>query len=223
MDMIRNGNYPVEKHRVQTKDGYILTLHRIPRTTTKLNDRKVILLMHGTWLLIISIPLCQYFFICVRLKGISDSAQAFLNDYTQKPTAFRLFESGYDVWMINARGNVFSQRHAKLNSSDPQFWDFSWNEIGVFDIPATIDYILSLTNVTKLAYAGVSQGGSVILVTLSELPSYNDKISTAHLMAPVIILKHFNGPIPKSVDIMNLLSVSFVFLFITHLIMPDFN
>jgi len=29
--MIRKAGYPVETHIVQTEDGYLLTLHRIPR------------------------------------------------------------------------------------------------------------------------------------------------------------------------------------------------
>lgn len=88
----------------------------------------------------------------------------------------------------------------------------SWHEIGVYDLPATIDYILEQTNQTKLAYAGVSQGGAVILVTLSERPQYNEKIIIAQLMAPAVILKYFNAPFPKSVDLMNLLGVSQIFL-----------
>lgn len=95
-----------------------------------------------------------------------------------------------------------------MASNDSKFWDFSWHEIGIYDVPATIDYILKLTNQTKLAYAGVSQGGAVILVTLSELPEYNEKISLAQLMAPAVLFKYFNAPFPKSVDLINLFGVS---------------
>lgn len=77
---------------------------------------------------------------------------------------------GFDVWLINARGNVFSRNHVQMNASDTKYWDFSWHEIGVYDIPASIDYILALTNQTKMAYAGVSQGGAVIL---GDLPPKN--------------------------------------------------
>lgn len=104
----------------------------------------------------------------------------------------------------------------KKNQSSP-FLSFSlslfasWHEIGVYDLPATIDYILEQTNQTKLAYAGVSQGGAVILVTLSEKPQYNKKIIVAQLMAPAVILKHFRAPFPKSVDLMNLFGVGYFF------------
>lgn len=62
------------------------------------------------------------------------------------------------VWIGNARGNTYSRRHITLDPKDPKFWDFSWHEIGVYDIPATIDYVLANTNQTKLSYVGHSQG-----------------------------------------------------------------
>lgn len=57
-------------------------------------------------------------------QGISDSAQAFLDYRHQKSTAFELNNAGFDVWMINARGNVFSRHHINMTVDDPSFWDF---------------------------------------------------------------------------------------------------
>lgn len=47
--MIQRGNAPSEKHKIETKDGYILTLHRILPKHVNENNRKVILLMHGSY------------------------------------------------------------------------------------------------------------------------------------------------------------------------------
>lgn len=105
---------------------------------------------------------------------------------------------------------MFSRQHINLNTSGPEYWDFSWHEIGVYDVPATIDYILEQTNHLKVAFIGDSQGAAVILVTLSELPEYNAKISIAHLMAPAVIFKHMHAVVPRSIKLMNLLGVSFV-------------
>lgn len=58
-------------------------------------------------------------------------------------------------------------------------------EMGVYDQPAIIDYILAKTNTSKLYYIGYSQGTTSLLVMLSERPEYNDKIYAASLMAPV--------------------------------------
>lgn len=51
MDMIQTEHYPAEKHTLQTKDGYILTVYRIPNMNIQRTNRKVILFMHGMTLL----------------------------------------------------------------------------------------------------------------------------------------------------------------------------
>lgn len=47
MQMVHQQNYPVERHTVQTKDGYLLTMYRMPNMNEQRDNRKVILLMHG--------------------------------------------------------------------------------------------------------------------------------------------------------------------------------
>lgn len=74
--------------------------------------------------------------------------------------AYILAEEGFDVWMGNARGNAYSRRHVSLNPDsilNTNFWKFSWDEIGNFDLPAMIDYVLEATNEPRLHYIGHSQ------------------------------------------------------------------
>lgn len=47
MQMVHQQNYPIERHIVQTKDGYMLTMYRLPNMNEQRDNRKVILLMHG--------------------------------------------------------------------------------------------------------------------------------------------------------------------------------
>lgn len=47
LNIIRSGKLPAQKHTVETKDGYILSLYRIPKMDEKQENRKVVLLMHG--------------------------------------------------------------------------------------------------------------------------------------------------------------------------------
>lgn len=95
--------------------------------------------------------------------------------------------------MANVRGTTYSRNHTTLNPDKPEFWNFSWNEIGVFDIPAIIDYILAYSNQSQLIYVGHSQGVASIFVTLTELPEYNEKLAMVHAMTPPIIFK-YNHP-----------------------------
>ncbi|KAL1451344.1 hypothetical protein WDU94_005731 [Cyamophila willieti] len=100
-EIISHLGYPVEKHFIQTEDGYILALHRIPpRGPTK---GPPVLMMHG-------------------FLAASDQWM-FRNDST-KDLPFLLSNSGLDVWLGNLRGNVYSRHHAKLSPDKMEFWEF---------------------------------------------------------------------------------------------------
>lgn len=52
---------------------------------------------------------------------------------------FLLAEQGCDVWFANARGNKYSQQHMSKNPKDLPFWDFSLNEMAMYDLPDAVD------------------------------------------------------------------------------------
>lgn len=104
--------------------------------------------------------------------------------------AYLLSDNGYDVWLGNSRGTDQSQRHKHLSATSDEYWDFSFHEIGFFDVRAMIDFTLKKTKSPKLFYVGHSQGATAILVLLSMLPEYNQKILQAHLMAPASFMKN---------------------------------
>lgn len=64
----------------------------------------------------------------------------------------------------------------------------SWHEIGMFDLPATIDYILKETGKEQLVYIGHSMGTTMLFTALSMDPSYNEKIKMAFLLSPIAYL-----------------------------------
>lgn len=112
------------------------------------------------------------------------------------------------MWLGNSRGNGHSLKHKTFNSKSKQFWNFSWHEIGFYDLPAMIDYVLEATNSSKVFYIGHSQGTTSLLVLLSMRPEYNQKIIHAHLMAPAVFMKSFPHPVGRMV--MNELEVNFL-------------
>ena len=71
-----------------------------------------------------------------------DMMQYVANNGSVAP-AFVLGRAGYDVWLNNNRGTRFSQKHIKYTIKDKEFWDFSWEEMGVHDTPAAISYVLN--------------------------------------------------------------------------------
>lgn len=111
--------------------------------------------------------------------------------------AYILADAGYDVWMGNARGNTYSRKHKKLDPNKSRFWNFSWHEIGVIDVPAMIDYALAFSGQKTLFHVGHSQGTTTFYVMCSERPEYNDKIKAQFSLAPIAYMKHSHNPFLK--------------------------
>lgn len=51
----------------------------------------------------------------------------------------------YDVWLLNWRGNRYSNRHRKLSPDDPEYWNFTLDDFVEYDLPAFINFILHKT------------------------------------------------------------------------------
>ncbi|XP_073941424.1 lipase 3-like [Choristoneura fumiferana] len=177
--LIRKYGYPCEIHRAYTEDGYILELHRIPNGRDNVTEgpRPVVFLQHGL---------------------LSSSAEWVLM-LPGKGFAYILAEAGYDVWMGNARGNTYSRRHISLKPTSSSFWKFSWHEIGYYDLPAMIDYVIKNTKVSKLQYVGFSQGTTAFWVMASTRPEYNDKISAMQALAPIAYVGNIKSPLIKAI------------------------
>ena len=82
-----------------------------------------------------------------------DSADAWIANGGKSP-AIILAKNGYDVWIANSRGNKYSKRHSWMSIESEQYWEFSWEEMAVHDLPAMTDYILFKTGYSKLAFVG---------------------------------------------------------------------
>lgn len=161
----KNG-YRLETHNVTTADGYILNFHRIPKGKNVTSNGRAVFLMHGIW----------------------ESSDSWLLQGPGKSLAYLLADEGYDVWMGNARGNRHTLQHETLNSKSSKFWEFSWEEIGLHDLPAMIDYVIEVTKQKKIFYVGFSQGTTSYFVMTSMKPEYNDKIKVMIAMAPEVYI-----------------------------------
>lgn len=106
--------------------------------------------------------------------------------------AFMLAREGFDVWMGNNRGNWFSLAHTEYTPREKEFWDFDFEEMGLYDVPASIDYILNETKQDKIAsYIGHSEGTTQFFIG-SSLKSeyYSQKVELFIGLAPIVRLEH---------------------------------
>ncbi|KAK7076518.1 hypothetical protein SK128_021905 [Halocaridina rubra] len=174
-EIITANGYPSEIHHVTTEDGYILELHRIPHGKHKdLNAQRPAVFVH-------------HCLLC--------SSSDFIMNTPDKALAYLLADNGYDVWLANARGNTYSRNHVSLSPDDEKFWQFSWHEMGYYDLPAAIDYILKETGEKDIYYIGFSMGTTVFWVLMSERPEYSSKIKFMVAMGPVAYVKNTEGPL----------------------------
>lgn len=167
--------YHAEEHVVQTKDGYLLGLHRLPyrkgEQGTKVNagegstQKRVVYLHHG-------LLMNSEVWVCLTNE--------------QRCLPFKLVEAGYDVWLGNNRGNKYSKKSTKHSPTTHAFWDFSIDEFAWFDIPDSIDYILDATGQKSLSYIGFSQGTAQAFATLSIHPKLNEKVNVFIALAPAM-------------------------------------
>uniref|UniRef100_T1JKB5 Partial AB-hydrolase lipase domain-containing protein n=1 Tax=Strigamia maritima TaxID=126957 RepID=T1JKB5_STRMM len=160
LDIIRQHGYPAENHTIQTLDGYLLMLHRIPNGQSNLIPGTPILLLHGLG--------CH--------SGIWVA-----NGYNS--LAFMLADEFFDVWMINFRGNPYTN-HINLSTDEDSFWDYSWEDHAQYDLTATIDYIVKVTKYSKVLNIGISMGTTVALALLASNSNYNNKIAGLLALAP---------------------------------------
>ncbi|KAL1437622.1 hypothetical protein MTO96_048769 [Rhipicephalus appendiculatus] len=162
-ELITSKGYPVEEHTVTTDDGYVLRVQRIPhersntaqRTTNYTVDsegKTPVLVLHGTAM----------------------SSADFVLNFPHQSLGFLLADAGYDVWLGNFRGNIYTS-HTRYTRINPVFWNFSFDEMVKHDLPATIDTVLNVTRQERLLYIGWSQGSQVLFGLLSEKPDYNSK------------------------------------------------
>lgn len=93
------------------------------------------------------------------------------------------------------RGNTYSRNHTKYSTKHAKFWDYTFHEMGKYDLPASIDYILEETENDQLHYIGHSQGTMTFWIMCSEHPEYSEKIILMQALAPVAYVKHSKSPV----------------------------
>jgi len=195
-DLCNLYGYTVESHIVQTKDGYLLGLHRLPArryqkktrpgTTTR---KKVVYLHHG-------LLMNSEVWVCIT-------------DF-ERILPFALVEQGYDVWFGNNRGNKYSKKAIHCTPNQTRFWNYSLDELCMHDIPDSIEYVLNVTGEKSLSYIGFSQGTAQAFAALSIHPQLNQKVNLMIALAPAVSPPGLFQPI---VDGLMKASPTLVFLF----------
>ncbi|KAK2075017.1 hypothetical protein P8C59_009177 [Phyllachora maydis] len=175
VDLCALWGYKAEEHVVQTKDGYLLGLHRLAYRKGEEDDmvnsgpnstaKRVVYLHHG-------LLMNSEVWVC-----LTDA---------HRTLPFVLVERGFDVWFGNNRGNKYSKKSVHTAPTSTAFWNFSIDEFAMHDIPDSIHYVLETTGQKSLSYIGFSQGTAQAFAGLSIFPKLNDKVNVFIALAPAM-------------------------------------
>ncbi|MED6114905.1 hypothetical protein PIB30_085070 [Stylosanthes scabra] len=172
--MIQTQGYPCEEHKVTTEDGYILGMQRIPTgRSRKAADKPPVFLQHGVFV----------------------DTFMFIFNLPEESLAYVLADNGYDVWMANTRGTRRSRGHTTLTTNDKEYWDWTWEELANYDLPASLGYVYKHTG-QKMHYIGHSLGTLMALTAFSQHKLLH-MLRSGTMLSPIAHLNHIKTKISK--------------------------
>ncbi|KMZ56593.1 Triacylglycerol lipase [Zostera marina] len=170
-ELIRPMGYPCVEHKVKTEDGYILAIQRIQHGKAGFKTGKYppVFLQHGLF-----------------MGGDS----WFLNP-TDESLGYILADQGFDVWVGNVRGTQWSYGHISLLEDQSEFWDWSWEDLSLYDLKSMIKYVSTFTK-SKVFFVGHSQGTIMGLASFT-MPETVEMVQAAALLCPISYLNHISS------------------------------
>ncbi|XWS26823.1 hypothetical protein CRYUN_Cryun26dG0063100 [Craigia yunnanensis] len=114
----------------------------------------------------------------------------------EQSLAFVLADNGYDVWLANSRGTKYSKGHTSLSPDDSVYWEWSWDELVAYELPATFQYVHDQTG-QKLHYVGHSQGTLIALAAFSKDQLLN-MLRSAALLSPIAYVGQMTSPLART-------------------------
>ncbi|SGZ57038.1 CIC11C00000003557 [Sungouiella intermedia] len=198
-EMCKLFGYDVESRVIRTQDDYLLTVQRIMKPGEDVpRNGKVVYMHHG-------LLMCSEIWVTM------------IDEHENLP--FILYELGYDVWLGNNRGNKYSHKHLSRPLNSEAFWNFSIDEFALYDIPDSINYILSEVGKEKLTYIGFSQGTAQAFASVSINPELNEKVEKIIAISPATTP---HGLYSRFLDILLKSSPNIVYLmFSRKVLMPS--
>ena len=195
--IVEDAGFLFEKHTVVTSDGYILTVFRIPgmKNETKTINANAAANTNGTNSTNSSTEKKPQFSDKPPIfmqHGWGDWAICWVIHRADLAPAFQAARAGYDVWLGNSRGTKESRRHEKYNpDTSKKYWEFSFVEMGLYDLPAVIEMIQEKTGGKQIAYVGYSMGTSEMFTALAiDSEWFADRLSIFVALGPVTKVSH---------------------------------
>ncbi|NXF95838.1 LIPM Lipase, partial [Eubucco bourcierii] len=197
-EIVRYHGYPYEEHQVLTDDGYYLTIQRIPHG----RDNPGRMSTSHTAEAQGSSMFCSPPKAAVLLQhGLVLEGSNWVSNLPNGSLGFILADAGYDVWIGNSRGNSWSRGHRWLHFHHQDYSAYSFHEMAMYDLPATINYILQMTGQEQLHYVAYSQGTTTGFIAFSSMPELDRKIKMFFALAPITTNSNMKSPLARVFDL----------------------
>ncbi|KAH7447972.1 hypothetical protein KP509_01G130100 [Ceratopteris richardii] len=174
--------YPCVEYTATTDDGFILGIQRIPHGRIKnlVESRPPVFLQHGLF----------------------QGGDTWFENNPDQSLGFLLADAGFDVWVGNVRGTRWSHGHVSLPKTAKEFWDWSFDELAMSDLPAMLDLIYSETKM-QIYYVGHSQGTIMAFAAFTN-PKVVNRLGAAALLSPIAFLANITSPFARAAVNMHL-------------------
>lgn len=124
--------------------------------------------------------------------GLFMAGDAWFINTKEQSLGFILADRGFDVWVGNVRGTRWSHGHISLKTRSKAFWDWSWEELALYDLAGMIEYIYQTAG-SKVFVVGHSQG-TIMSFTAFTQPEIVKMVEAAALLCPISYLGHVSSP-----------------------------
>jgi len=162
-EMVTAHGYIHELHKVTTEDGYILLMIRV-NSPEPYSGKKIPLLY---------------------VPGLISGPENAFSAGRPYSIPFFLADKNYDVWVPCTRGTTYGKNHIKYKTNEYAFWNFTFDEIGIYDYDAFIKHIIQNTGFQRIHFVGHSQAGTQLIVALTLAPEkYSKNLASIVMIGP---------------------------------------
>lgn len=177
-NVAKRHGYPIQTHTTVTEDGFHLTMFRLQKGPNFVSGKPVAFIQHG----------------------FTQSSEGWMINDFKNSLPVKLIEAGFDLWLGNNRGTKYSQVSDKWTMAEKQYWEFSFQQMGAYDAPAQLGYVIKTTRQPQLTYIGHSQGTSQMFAALSDPKTHqwmNQHVKHFVALAPICYMTNFDQNLIK--------------------------